>query len=100
MALGLYYLIVQLLYIRHIFKSAHSREKTKCGSVLKISWTSDGTQLAGAGANGQVLFGQLIDRHLEWGSFDVCLDENDHIKVTDTLKQVCINRHPCTSLDD
>lgn len=68
---------------------AHSREKTKCGSVLKISWTSDGTQLAGAGANGQVLFGQLVDRHLEWGSFDVCLDENDHVKVTDTLKQVC-----------
>eukprot|EP00656_Telonema_subtile_P024080 TRINITY_DN258_c0_g1_i1.p1 TRINITY_DN258_c0_g1~~TRINITY_DN258_c0_g1_i1.p1 ORF type:complete len:716 (+),score=148.95 TRINITY_DN258_c0_g1_i1:176-2323(+) len=67
---------------------AHSREKSKCGSVLKICWTSDGTQLAGAGANGQVLFGQLVDRHLEWGAFDVWLDENDHIKVTDTLKQV------------
>lgn len=67
---------------------AHSREKTKSGSVLKLSWTSDGTQLSGAGANGQVVFGQLIDRHIEWGSFDVCLDENDHVKVTDTLKQV------------
>jgi intraflagellar transport protein 80 len=67
---------------------AHSREKTKSGSVLKLSWTSDGTQLSGAGANGQVVFGQLVDRHIEWGSFDVCLDENDHVKVTDTLKQV------------
>ena len=44
------------------FQWAYSREKTDSGSVLDISWTSDGTQFAGAGASGAVVFGQLVDR--------------------------------------
>merc|ERR1712070_6114 len=67
---------------------AYSRDKTQSGSVLNISWTSDGTQLAGAGAKGDVVFGQLVDRRAAWESLEVALDENNHIKVFDVLKQV------------
>jgi len=71
-----------------IFQWAYSREKTQSGSILDISWTSDGTQFAGAGANGAVVFGQLVDRRVAWESLEAALDENNHIKVFDVLKQV------------
>jgi len=67
---------------------AYSREKASSGSVLDISWTSDGTHLGGAGANGVVIFGQLVDRRVAWESLEATLDESNHIKVFDVLKQV------------
>jgi len=67
---------------------AYSREKSTSGSVMSLSWTSDGTQVAGACACGNVLFGQLVDRQVSWESLEVKLDENNHIKVFDVLKQV------------
>jgi len=66
---------------------AYSREKTQSGSILDIAWTSDGTQLAGAGASGAVVFGQLVDRRVAWESLEAALDENNHIKVYDVIKQ-------------
>lgn len=41
---------------------SHSKSPTKTGSLLSISWTSDGTQLAAAGGNGSVVFGQVGPR--------------------------------------
>jgi len=67
---------------------AYSREKTNSGSILSAAWTSDGTHLAGAGSNGSVLFGQLVDRKVGWESLEATLDESNHIKVFDVLKQV------------
>ena len=40
----------------------HSRERSSSGSLLSIDWTADGTQLAGAGANGAIVFGQIVER--------------------------------------
>lgn len=54
---------------------SYSRAKPQSGSVYNVAWTSDGTQLAGAGANGAVVFGQLVGRwvqaqpvrfHVDW----------------------------------
>ena len=41
---------------------SHSLEKPSSGTVLKLAWTSDGTQFAGACGNGQVMFAQVVDR--------------------------------------
>ena len=40
----------------------YSFEKTECGSILDISWSSDGNICAGACGNGQVVFGFIVDR--------------------------------------
>ena len=50
---------------------------------MEIAWTSDGTQLAGAGGNGSVVFAQLVQRKLEWENFEVTLIEPKLINVQD-----------------
>jgi intraflagellar transport protein 80 len=37
----------------------HAKQTTDTGSILNIAWTSDGTQLAGAGGSGAVCFAQV-----------------------------------------
>jgi intraflagellar transport protein 80 len=51
----------------------YSREHVETGSVNGIAWTSDGTQLAGAGANGSVVLGQVLGRRVEWQNFEAVL---------------------------
>ena len=41
---------------------SHSFDKPQCGSVLSLAWSHDGTVVAGAGGNGQVIFGNIVDR--------------------------------------
>lgn len=60
-----------------------SRISTNSGSIFDISWTSDGTQLAAAGGNGVVCFGQLVERQLEWKNLTVTLKENGNMKIHD-----------------
>ena len=43
----------------------YSFNKIDSGSLLKLSWTSDGTTVAGAGGNGSVIFGSIIDETKE-----------------------------------
>ncbi|CAN0062496.1 unnamed protein product, partial [Choristocarpus tenellus] len=50
---------------------SHSRERPQSGSIFSIAWTPDGTQLAGAGGNGTVVFGQVVERSLEWENLEV-----------------------------
>lgn len=59
---------------------AYSKSHQKSGSVMHISWTADGTELAGAGGSGAVVFGQVVDVSLEDGRVRAVL-EDDH-KVT------------------
>lgn len=49
---------------------APMQDSVETGSVLSISWTPDATQLAGCGANGQVVFAQLVDvaAGVEWST--------------------------------
>jgi len=52
----------------------YSKQRTETGSLLNIAWTSDGTQLSGAGGNGSVCFGQIIDRTIEWMRLSASLE--------------------------
>lgn len=45
--------------------------RPQSGSLTSLVWTPDGTQLAGAGGNGSVVFGQVIERSIEWDTFEV-----------------------------
>jgi len=41
---------------------SHSLDKVSTGSIFSLSWSSDGTQIAGACGSGQIVFGNLIER--------------------------------------
>ena len=61
----------------------YSFNKIDSGSLFKLSWSSDGTTVAGAGGNGNVVFGTIIDRTVNWKNIEVRLDENNKLIVTD-----------------
>eukprot|EP01059_Diplonema_ambulator_P004837 TRINITY_DN14578_c0_g1_i2.p1 TRINITY_DN14578_c0_g1~~TRINITY_DN14578_c0_g1_i2.p1 ORF type:complete len:485 (+),score=197.54 TRINITY_DN14578_c0_g1_i2:173-1456(+) len=63
----------------------HCRDSCKTGSIFKIAWTPDSTQLAGAGGTGAVAFAQLLDRKLSYNKFEVSLREANRIRVYDVL---------------
>lgn len=66
----------------------HCKVSTDTGSLLGISWTCDGTQLAAAGGTGAVCFGQLLDVGLEEGRVHVELCEERRVVVHDILGEV------------
>lgn len=53
---------------------------------MKLDWNKDGTVVAGAGGNGSVLFGYIVDRSLHSANLEVKLDENN--KITDCLNEM------------
>ena len=65
----------------------HCRERPQSGSILDIAWTSDGTQLAGAGGNGSVVFAQVVDRHFEWKNSEVTLLAPRKLRVQDVATE-------------
>ena len=60
-------------------------ERTNSGSILALDWTADGTLLAGAGSNGAVVFGQLVNRTIEWRSYQATLNVQNQVVVSDLL---------------
>ena len=64
---------------------SYALDKPNSGSIFNIAWASDGTQLAAACGNGQVLFAHVIERRLEWKNFEVTVTEQKHIKVRDVI---------------
>ena len=55
---------------------------------MKLSWNRDGTIVAGAGGNGSVLFGYIVDRSLNCGNIEISLDEMNKINVVDCLNEM------------
>eukprot|EP01116_Phalansterium_solitarium_P006633 TRINITY_DN1896_c0_g1_i2.p1 TRINITY_DN1896_c0_g1~~TRINITY_DN1896_c0_g1_i2.p1 ORF type:complete len:595 (+),score=216.05 TRINITY_DN1896_c0_g1_i2:153-1937(+) len=66
---------------------SYSRERTNSGSIFSITWTSDGTQVAGGGGSGAVVFGNIVERRCEWQNVLATLDENNHIHVQDVTSE-------------
>ena len=62
-----------MLLVSSLCQWSYAREKPDSGSLFSLSWCSDGTQLAGGGGNGAVMFGQVIGRQLTWQNIEVRL---------------------------
>ncbi|XP_060517914.1 intraflagellar transport protein 80 homolog [Cylas formicarius] len=60
---------------------SRSFEKPNAGSVYKMAWSNDGSQLAGACANGQVLFAHVIERKASFMNFTATVSERKAIVV-------------------
>jgi len=67
---------------------SYSFHKPDCGSVMKLSWSHDGTVVAGAGGSGAVVFGYIVDRQLSWAHIEAVLDEDNKIVVNDCLNEM------------
>ncbi|CAN0116063.1 unnamed protein product, partial [Hapterophycus canaliculatus] len=64
------------------------KQKPQSGSLTSLAWTPDGTQLAAAGGNGSVVFGQVIERSIEWDNFEAVLASPFKIKISDVGSDV------------
>eukprot|EP00795_Rhopilema_esculentum_P016996 gene16996-8500_t len=64
---------------------SYALEKPNTGSIFNIAWSSDATQVAGACANGHIIFGNVVQKRLEWKNFEAVVTEQKHIKVRDVI---------------
>jgi len=55
---------------------------------LSLSWSHDGTVVAGAGGNGSVIFGNIVDRSLSWAHIEAVLDSENKITINDCLHEM------------
>ena len=69
---------------------SYSRSTTNSGSLFHLSWSSDGTHVAGAGGNGSVCFGQVIERKKQWQKSIMVLNSNNHILISDVLNDASV----------
>ena len=60
---------------------------TDTGSILSLAWTSDGTQVAGAGANGQICFGRLVGLTAEVGAMRAVLTDRNSVEMYHLLEE-------------
>lgn len=58
------------------------------GSVLRLAWSPDGTQLAAAGGAGVVALGRVVGRRVEGGTAAAQLDDERTIRVADAAGEV------------
>jgi intraflagellar transport protein 80 len=59
----------------------HSRDRPQSGSLMSMSWTPDGMQLACAGANGAVVFANVVEKRVEGLKFEATQTEPNTICV-------------------
>eukprot|EP00698_Gefionella_okellyi_P003713 TRINITY_DN13461_c0_g1_i1.p1 TRINITY_DN13461_c0_g1~~TRINITY_DN13461_c0_g1_i1.p1 ORF type:complete len:760 (-),score=156.24 TRINITY_DN13461_c0_g1_i1:43-2322(-) len=65
----------------------HAQCKVDTGSLLSLSWTTDGTLLAGAGGSGAVCFAQLVERRLSWRNLQVTQTDSNKVAAYDVLTE-------------
>ncbi|KAJ8388659.1 hypothetical protein AAFF_G00130680 [Aldrovandia affinis] len=64
---------------------SYALEKPNTGSVFSLAWSADGTQLAGACGNGQVIFAHVVEQRWEWKSFEVTLTKRRTMQVRNVV---------------
>ncbi|XP_061707628.1 intraflagellar transport protein 80 homolog [Cydia pomonella] len=82
---------------------SHCLDRPSTGSIYSLAWSSDGTQLAAACANSQVLFAHIIDREYTWKTYactqtgrkviaikDITTDQSDQLDYPDRVIQIAL----------
>lgn len=62
--------------------------KVAAGSLVNLSWSADGTVLAGAGASGVVTFARVVEIVIEDERTRVTIGNNHQIHVIDMISDV------------
>ena len=63
----------------------HGMERTSYGSIMNIAWSNDGTQVAAACFDGNVLFAHCIEKNLEWCEYEASQVSRKTLKVRNVL---------------
>ncbi|CAH1117583.1 unnamed protein product [Phaedon cochleariae] len=66
---------------------SRSLEKPNTGCIYKMAWSTDGTQLAGACANGQVLFAHVVEREVHYMNFTALVSEKKLVTVKNVIDE-------------
>ncbi|KAL1513318.1 hypothetical protein ABEB36_002740 [Hypothenemus hampei] len=66
---------------------SRSLEKPQTGSIYKMAWSNDGSQLAGACANGHVFFAHIVERHAHYLNFSATVSERKMVTVKNVLDE-------------
>ncbi|CAL8375185.1 unnamed protein product [Gadus morhua 'NCC'] len=64
---------------------SYALEKPNTGSVFSLAWSADGTQLAGACGNGQVLMAHVVEQSWEWRHVVVTLIKRRSMQFRDRV---------------
>ncbi|XP_046379883.1 intraflagellar transport protein 80 homolog [Haliotis rufescens] len=64
---------------------SYALEKPNTGSIFNLAWSSDGTQVAGACGNGQVIIANVIERRLEWKNYEATLVASKQIRIRNVM---------------
>lgn len=60
---------------------SYSLDKPQIQSIFALAWSSDSTQIAGACANGNIIFAHVINKRVEWKSFEVTVVGRKNIAI-------------------
>ena len=63
----------------------HGLERSTTGSIMNVSWSDDGTQVAAACFDGKILFAHCIEKHLQWHEFEAVQVSRKTITVRNVL---------------
>ena len=66
---------------------SHSLDKPATGSIYKIAWSADGTQVAGACGNGQVIFAHVIEKRIEWRDYEGTVTGRKTISLRNVMNE-------------
>ncbi|RXM33144.1 Intraflagellar transport protein 80-like [Acipenser ruthenus] len=67
------------------YKWSYALEKPNTGSIFNITWSVDGTQVAGACGNGQVIFAHVVEQRWEWKNLEITLTKRRTMLVRNVL---------------
>ncbi|XP_057652979.1 intraflagellar transport protein 80 homolog [Diorhabda carinulata] len=67
---------------------SRSLDKPNTGCIYKMAWSADGTQLAGACANGQVLFAHVVEREISYRNYTASVIEKKLVIVKNILEDI------------
>ncbi|XP_036707632.1 intraflagellar transport protein 80 homolog isoform X2 [Balaenoptera musculus] len=68
-----------------VLQWSYALEKPNTGSIFNITWSIDGTQIAGACGNGHVVFAHVVEQRWEWKDFQVTLTKRRTMQVRNVL---------------
>lgn len=69
------------------FQWSRCLEKQNTGSIYKIAWSADGTQLACACANDQVIFAHVVDRNVRFQDYSASVSDKKMVIVRNMLDE-------------
>ncbi|XP_019850408.1 PREDICTED: intraflagellar transport protein 80 homolog [Amphimedon queenslandica] len=60
---------------------SHSLDKPQCGTIFKLAWSDDGTNVGCASGSGQIIIGSIVGRRNEWRHLEAVVTDENSITV-------------------